>query len=62
MPFGLMNVDATYRRAMTVIFHDMLHNFLEEYVDDIVVKPKEKHQHVEDLREVFIRCKQYNLG
>ena len=29
MPFGLKNVGATYQRAMTAIFHDMIHNFVE---------------------------------
>ena len=32
MPFGLKNAGATYMRAMTTIFHDMIHdpNMLEE--------------------------------
>ena len=38
MPFGLKNAGATYQRAMTAIFHDMMHQELEDYVDDIVVK------------------------
>ena len=25
MPFGLKNASATYQRAMTTIFHDMMH-------------------------------------
>ena len=37
MPFGLKNAGATYQRAMTTIFHDMMHKELEDYVDDIVV-------------------------
>ena len=35
MPFGLKNVGATYQRAMTYIFHDMIHDIVEDYVDDI---------------------------
>lgn len=61
MPFGLKNAGATYQRAMTVIFHDMMHDCLEDYVDDVVVKSKESSQHVNDLRRVFIRCREYNL-
>lgn len=38
MPFGLKNACAAYQCAMTVIFHDMMHAYLEDYVDDIVVK------------------------
>ncbi|XP_070015229.1 uncharacterized protein [Nicotiana sylvestris] len=35
MPFGLKNAGATYMRAMTVIFHDMMHQEIEVYVDDV---------------------------
>jgi hypothetical protein len=38
MPFGLKNAGATYQRAMNSIFHDMLHKFMEVYIDDVVVK------------------------
>ena len=40
MPFSLKNAGATYQRAMTAIFHDMMHKEIEDYVDDIVVKSK----------------------
>ena len=40
MPFGLKNAGATYQQTMTAIFHDMMHQELEDYVDDIVVKSK----------------------
>lgn len=48
--FGLKNAGAAYQRALTAIFHDMLHACLEDYVDDIVVKLKEVDQYVDDLR------------
>ena len=42
MPFGLKNAGATYMRAMTTIFRDMIHNEIEVYVDDIIIKsPRE---------------------
>ena len=40
MPFGLKNASATYQRTMTTIFQDMMHQELEDYTDDIVVKSK----------------------
>ncbi|KAL6208662.1 hypothetical protein ACLB2K_019609 [Fragaria x ananassa] len=40
MPFGLKNAKATYQRAMTAIFHDMMGKEVEDYVDDLVVKSK----------------------
>jgi len=30
------------KRAMTAIFHDMMHKKIEDYVDDIVVKSDKK--------------------
>ena len=42
MPFRLKNAGATYQRAMTAIFHDMMHKELEDYVDDIVVKSRKR--------------------
>jgi hypothetical protein len=61
MPFGLKNAGATYQRAMVIIFHDMIHNEVEVYVDDLVVKSKEDEDHINVLRKVFERLKQVNL-
>ena len=38
MPFGLKNTDATYQRAMTSPFHDLMPKETEEYVDDMITK------------------------
>ena len=32
MPFGLKNAEATYQRAATTLFHDMMHRDVEVYV------------------------------
>lgn len=48
IPFGLENVGATYQHSTTAIFHNMLHDCLEDYVDDIIVKTKKKHHHTEN--------------
>lgn len=38
MPFGLKNAGATYQRAMTNIFKELLHHEVECYVDDLVLQ------------------------
>jgi hypothetical protein len=38
MPFGLKNAGATYQRAMTNIFKELLHPEVECYVDDLVLQ------------------------
>ena len=61
MPFGLKNAGATYQRAMTAIFHDMIHQELKDYVDDIVVKSKRREEHFRVLKKVFERCRAFKL-
>jgi len=61
MPFGLKNAGATYMRAMTTVFHDMIHKEIEVYVDDVIIKSKHQADHVGDLRKFFLRLRRYNL-
>ena len=61
MPFSLKNTGATYQRTMTAVFHDMIHQEIENHVDDIVVKSKRREDHLETLRKVFERCHLYKL-
>jgi hypothetical protein len=53
MTFGLKNVGATYQRAMNLIFHELLGNIVEVYIDDIVVKSAEFSSHIANLRKAF---------
>lgn len=61
MPFVLKNVGATYMRAMTTIFHDMIHKEIEIYVDDVIIKSKKATDHIADLRKFFDKLRKYNL-
>lgn len=61
MPFGLKNVGATYIRAMTTLFHDMIRKEIEVYVDDIIIKSKKGLNHLNDLRKFFSRLRNDNL-
>lgn len=61
MPFGLKNAGATYQRAMTALFHDMMHNEIEVYVDDMIAKSRDASNHLECLRKILDRARKYNL-
>ena len=61
MPFGLKNAGATYQRAMQKIFDNVLHKYMECYVDDLVVKTKRRENHLVDLRFEFNRLRKYLL-
>lgn len=44
---------------MTAIFHDMMHQEMEDYVDHIVVKSKTRTGYFQVLERVFERYKMY---
>jgi len=53
MPFGLKNTGVTYQRAMKAIFHEHIRKTAECCIDDIIVKSRDKGDHLADLRRVF---------
>lgn len=61
MPFGLKNAGATYQSDMTTIFHDMMHKFMEDYVDDILAKSHTRQEHLNILSTIFDRLERYQL-
>ncbi|KAL0445383.1 UNVERIFIED_CONTAM: hypothetical protein Slati_2261000 [Sesamum latifolium] len=61
MPFGLKNAGATYQRLVDKIFRPQLGRNMEVYIDDMLVKSKEAHHHVEDLNETFTVLRKYRL-
>ena len=61
MPFGLKNAGATYQRAATTLLHDMMHKEVEVYVDDMIVKSKDRPGHIIALRKFFERLRKYNM-
>lgn len=61
MPFGLGNVGATYQRAVTILFHDMMHKQMEIYADDMIAKSVKEEDHLADLKKVFEQSRKYDL-
>ena len=61
MPFGLKNEGATYQRAATTLFHDMMHRDVEVYVDDMIVKSRGRVDHLEALERFFERIRKFRL-
>jgi hypothetical protein len=61
MTFGLKNADATFERAMNLIFHDLLGIILEVYIDDVVVKSDSMNGHLADLRLAVERMRRHGF-
>jgi hypothetical protein len=62
MPFGLMNVGATFQRAMDITFMGEKDNFGVIYLDDIIVFYNYDKEHLCHLRRVFLKCRRYGLS
>jgi hypothetical protein len=56
-----MTLGATYQRVMNLIFHELLGNIVEVYIDDIVVKSMAFDSHLADLRKAFDKMHRYGL-
>ena len=61
MPFGLKKAGATYQRATTTLFHDMMHRDVEVYVDDMIVKSRDGADHWATLERFFQRIRCFRL-
>ena len=51
----------TYQRMTTALLNDMMHNEVEVYVDDMIVKSKDREGHIINLRKFFERINEYKL-
>jgi len=61
LSFNLKNTGATYQGEMIIIFHDFLHNLVECYVVDLVVKTKDRENYPHGLRKVFEKLCKHQL-
>ena len=61
LPFGLTNSPATYQRLMEHVFRDIHLDFVQIYLDDLLVFSSSFEQHIQHLEQVFERLRSYNL-
>lgn len=61
LPFGLINAGATYQKMMNKIFKNQISHNMEIYVDDMIVKSKQKIDHLAYLEECFAPLRKNNM-
>ena len=61
MPFGLKNARATYQRMVTKIFQPLIGKSMEVYIDDMLVKSKERPDHTMHLQETFKLLRRHGM-
>jgi len=62
MSFGLTNAGATFQRAMDYAFKGLIGKIIEIYQDDLTVFSKDGISHIDHLRQVFDRCREYGIS
>ena len=62
IPFKLINVGATFQRAMDIAFKGLINNFIVVYLDDITIYFKNQEDHVPHLKAIFERCQWYIIS
>ena len=61
MAFGLKNAGATYQRMIQTCLQPQIGKTAEAYMDDVVVKTRQSHTLIDDLRETFKNLRAYNI-
>ena len=61
MPFDLKNVRATYKRLVTKMFRSLLSSTMEVYIDDMLVKFKQRTDHAAHLKQTFDLLIEYGM-
>ncbi|GJY06592.1 reverse transcriptase domain-containing protein [Tanacetum coccineum] len=61
MPFGLCNAPATFQRCMLAIFHDMIEESIEVFMDDFSIFGNSLDKCLNNLDKMLQRCKDAHL-
>nr|GEW46622.1 DNA-directed DNA polymerase [Tanacetum cinerariifolium] len=62
MPFGLCNAPGTFQRCMMAIFHDMIEQMMEIFMDDFLVFRNSFSTCLTNLEKMLKRCEETKLA
>jgi hypothetical protein len=57
MPFGLINVGATFQMAMDMDFWGLINKCVVVYLDDVTIYSNNREEHIQHLTHIFERCR-----
>nr|GEV40720.1 DNA-directed DNA polymerase [Tanacetum cinerariifolium] len=61
MPFGLCNAHGTFQRCLIAIFHDMIENIVEVFMDDFLIFGDSFSSCLSNLDKMLKRCEDTDL-
>jgi hypothetical protein len=62
MPFGLINIGATFQMAMDMAFRGLINRCVVVYLYDVAVYSKDREEHIQHLTQIFERCRKYGIS
>ena len=62
MPFGLINAEATFQRAMDIDFRILIGRSVVVYLNDVMIFSKKREEHAFHLKQIFERCRKYGIS
>ncbi|GKD14178.1 RNA-directed DNA polymerase [Tanacetum coccineum] len=61
MPFGLCDAPSTFQRCMTAIFHELIEDSMEVFINDFFVFGSSFDHCLKNLEKMLKRCEETNL-
>lgn len=61
MGFGLCNAPATFARAINLVLNRLNWKIALAFLDDVLILGSTAEKHLDNLRQVFERFRQYGL-
>ena len=58
---GLTNAPSSFQRIMTNVLSDLTRTCVKVYLDDIIIHSHTEEEHMEHLRLVLTRLREYHL-
>ena len=62
MPFGLVNVGATFQHTMEITFSRLIRYNVVFYLDDVMMFSKKGYDHLCHLKKHFEQCRKYDIS
>ena len=62
IPFGIINVGATFQREVHIAFNDLKRVIIHIFLDDLTMHYNMRDDFFDHLKQMFLRCKKFGIS